>query len=302
MNPRTLAIVALAIVNVLYGLNYTIAQGIMPVYMHAPGLITLRAAGAVAVFWLLLVGQKLERIDRKDWFRMAVCGLFGVALNQTLFFWGLSLSTPINSAVMMTSNPIMVLLLSALLGLEALNLRKFAGILLGASGALWLILSAPGAEGFEAQASLGNTLVLLNAASYAIYLVLSKPLMRKYKPITVIRYVFTFGLPMTLVFGLPDLLNTELSIIPLEVWGRVAYVIVGVTILAYFLNLFALQHVNASLVSMFIYGQPLVAGLYSISVGKDHLTWITLACASLIFVGVYLVAFKTAKSQTKNLS
>ncbi len=302
MNPRTLALVALATVNVFYGLNYTIAQGIMPAYMHAPGLITLRAIGAVVVFWLLLVGQKLERVDPKDWFRIAACGLFGVALNQTLFFWGLSLSTPINSAVMMTSTPIMVLLLSALLGLEALNLRKISGIFLGAFGAIWLILSAPGAEGFEAKASFGNTLILLNALSYSIYLVLSKPLMRKYKPITVIRYVFTFGLPMTLVFGLPDLLHTDLTIIPLDVWGRVAYVIIGVTILAYFLNLFALQHVNASLVSMFIYGQPLVAGLYSISVGKDHLTWITLACASFIFVGVYLVAFKSTKRQTKGQS
>jgi len=221
--------------------------------------------------------------------RLAVAALFGVALNQIMFFEGLNLTSPINASIIMVGVPIIVLLLSSLFLSERLNMINISGVVAGFSGAAYLIYMS-GNHGNNSSSLVGNLLILGNATSYSIYLVLVKPLFRYYKPLTIVSWVFLFGALYVLPVTLPIALKENWGDIPLNIWMSIAYVIVFTTIIAYFLNNFSLSHLSPAANSAFIYTQPLFASLVALFIGIDHLKPMHLLAALLIFAGVYLVS------------
>jgi drug/metabolite transporter (DMT)-like permease len=293
MPSKFWAHIALFTVNLIYGINYTFAKDVMSGgHLEPFGFILTRVSGAVLLFWLVSSAIKHEKIEKRDMIKLALCGMTGVAINQMLFFKGLDLTTPINAAIIMTINPVLVLLMSAIFLSEKINAIKIMGVLLGLTGAFLLITQGRihDIQLIDSSTGLGNLLVLINAASYGVYLILAKPLMQKYSPITVIKWVFTFGLFMVLPFGWPEFRAAEWSSFDSGIWWRIGFVVLGTTFLAYLLNIFALKEVSPSVVSTYIYLQPLLAGLFAILLGSDQLNGLMILCALLIFAGVYLVS------------
>jgi len=282
------ALLAAFVANLIYGLNYVIAKGIMPDYLQPRSIILLRVTAAALVFGLISHFAYHEKVSRNDLLRLAVAAVFGVAMNQLMFFEGLNLTTPINASIIMVGVPIIVLGLSAVFLKEKLTIFKLAGVLLGFSGAAFLILNS-GSVSFASGKFTGNLLILGNATSYAIYLILIKPLLAKYKPMTIMRWVFFFGALYVIPISMKKALAENWAVIPLQIWMSVAYVIVFTTIIAYFLNNYSLSHVTPSANSAFIYTQPLIATSVSVIIGQDTPRIIHLIAALLIFAGVYLV-------------
>ena len=291
---------ALFIVNTFYGANHVIAKGIMPNILTPNVFILLRVAGATALFWLIrLFSKSREKVERKDLIRIAACGVFGVAVNQLFFFHGLNLSSSINAGIIMTLNPIMVVILSYFLLKEAITPYRVAGVLLGATGAGLLTLAS---SSENPELAVGDLFLLINAASYAVYLVLVKPLMSKYKPITVITYVFLFGLILVALFPLTlrDLAQTDFSLLQGVVLAKVLYVIIGVTFLAYLLTVYGLSKLSPSVSSAYIYTQPVLVIFFAILFAyigftEDYTNTITaqkIFYMILIFVGVYVTSLK----------
>ncbi len=299
MNRKISAHLLLIVANLIYGASYTIAKEAMPEYIQPFGFILIRVIGAVLLFWTLHIFVLDEKIDKKDYIRLAICGLFGVAFNQMLFFKGLSMTTPINAAIIMTCNPIMVLLFSALLIKETITIKKSIGIFLGICGAAILILGSTEAS-FSYNSFSGDLFVYLNATSYALYLVLVKPLMKKYQPITIITWIFTFGLIYVFPFGIQEMLYVEWSNLPLTIWGAILFIVVLTTCVAYLINISALKHLSPTTVSYYIYLQPLFAAIVAIGYGKDYVDFNKLSAAALIFAGVYLVSVNNKTTQIKN--
>lgn len=288
MNTSLLkAHLALFAVALIYALNYSVAKEVMPEYLQPQAFIFLRVVGASGLFWLFTTFSKFERIALADVPLFAACGLFGVALNQMLFFEGLNRTSPINAAIIMTTTPMLVLLLSAVLQKERLKPIKIVGVFVGAVGATYLITTGRGPTGFSGW---GDFLVFLNAASFALYLVIVRPLMGRYRPMTVINWVFFFGMLLAVPFGFCDVQNAAFATFPATVWWKIAFVIVAVTFLTYLFNTFALKTVSATTVSSYIYLQPLLAAIIAIAWGSDVLTLEKFFAALLIFTGVYLVA------------
>ena len=187
-NKSLAAHLALFCANLIYGINYSVAKDVMGQYVQPFGFILSRVIGATLLFWLAHSLFYSEKVDKKDLPKLFLLGLFGVAVNQLLFFKGLDLTTPINASIIMTSNPILVLIAANFLLKERLTLSKIFGILLGLTGALTLLFVKSDFS-FGSQTWKGDLMVFLNAASYGVYLVMVKPLMQKYKPITVIKWV-----------------------------------------------------------------------------------------------------------------
>ncbi len=294
---------ALLLVNVLYGANHVLAKGVMPRYLDPNTFILLRVSGAVFLFWMLLFTQKRKPIARADYGRFFAAGLFGVAVNQLFFFHGLNLSSAFNAGIIMALNPMMVVILSALIMKEKLSFQGYTGIAIGAIGAILLTLSSgklPGAS------PIGDLYLLINALSYALYLVFSKPLLQKYSPIQVITYVFSIGLILLLLFPptWTKLNNTHFDSIPVEAWYKITYVIIGVTFLTYLLTIFGLKYVSATVSSAYIYTQPVMVALFTfffayIGWAEDFSHTITserILYMLLIFTGVYLVSLRKSKS------
>lgn len=282
---------ALLLVALIYGLNYSLAKDVMPHYVQPRAFILIRAIGATFLFHLLGAFAGRDTIQRRHWPRLALCGLLGVAANQMFFFEGLNLTTPIQASVIMTVNPIVVMLLSALLLKTRIKAFRIVGIGLGLGGAVLLITQGQSLGSvFDQEASLGNLLVFCNASSYAAYLVVVKPLMAHYKAITVIKWVFTFGLLMVLPFAWQPIQAVQWQALPANIIGEIAFVVLGTTFLAYLLNIYALQIVSSTTVSIYIYLQPVFATMVAVLLGKDQLTLTAVLSAALIFMGVYLVS------------
>ena len=294
--------IALLLVNVLYGASHVLAKGVMPGFLSPTVFILFRVVGATALFWLVLILTKRSKIERKDFPLIALCGLFGVAINQLFFFHGLNLSSAFNSGIIMALNPIMVVILSFFLLKERLTAFKITGITLGATGAILLTLKASTHMG---DSRLGDLFLFLNALSYAIYLVLAKPLMKKYSPIQVITWVFTFGLFFVLLFPptLSELNQINFQRIPTEIWWKISYVVVGVTFLTYLLTIFGLKYLSATISSAYIYTQPVMVMLFTflfayIGWSEDYRSSITsekILYMLVIFTGVYLTSKSTSK-------
>ena len=296
MNSNLKAHLALLGANVIYGLNYSIAKDVMPDYILPFGFIFCRVLGALGLFWLVH-SFNYEKVAKRDFLLLAICGFFGVAANQLMFFYGLNITTPINAGIIMTSNPILVLIASAIILKNRITKTKLAGIFLGITGALLLLLFKTDFS-FGSETLLGDLFIFLNALSYGVYLVIAVPLMRKYSPITVIKWVFTFGFIFVLPFGVTQFSEIEWNSFSTDIWLKFGFVIVGTTFLAYLFNIYGLKKLSPSVVSTYIYLPPLLATIFAIWAGKDSLDWIKIAAAALIFSGVYMVSkTKTLKNQ-----
>jgi drug/metabolite transporter (DMT)-like permease len=261
--------------NLIYGANYSIAKQVMPEFIKPFGFIVIRVLVSAMLFWLIGLFIRDKKVDKADMPRLFFCGLFGVAINQLLFFKGLDLTTPINASLMMTTNPIMVLIAASLLIRERITGLKILGIIIGIAGASILLLW--GKEfSFQNASVAGDICVLINSLSFGVFLIIVKPLMQKYNTLTVMKWVFLFGSILVLPFGYSE-------------FNATAYVVIGVTSLAYILNVYALKNLSPSSVSVYIYLQPLFATLFAIMLGKDYLNSMHFVAAALIFTGVFLV-------------
>lgn len=291
---RLLAHLALAIVALTYGGNYLVAKGLMPDLVGPSGFIVLRVTGALLLFGLLLL-LRPQKVDRRDLPRMAFCGLTGVGINMLLFFNGLSETSPVNASLIMTVNPILVLLASSVaLGMPIIR-RRLYGVILGGIGAAAILVWSSSGSMVHATWQ-GDLMILLNATSYAFYLVAVKPLMAKYRPLTVITWVFLFGWLFSTPIGWNQAMAIDWSLFGPREWAGVVYVVGATTFLVYLLNIFALQQLPPTVVSVYIYLQPLLATLLSMAQahfgGTDYMVdtgWPLWAFGALIFFGVYLV-------------
>ncbi|WP_411029132.1 DMT family transporter [Spongiimicrobium sp. 3-5] len=290
MSKRTLAIMAAIGATTIYGLNHTIAKGVMPMYVKPYGFILLRVTGAAILFWGISFFGPKEVIERKDWGRVLVCSILGMAINMLAFFKGLELSTPINSAVLITISPIIVVVLSALFIKEKITLQKASGVLLGFIGALVLVLFGAEARIDAPNIPLGNALFIVNAASYGAYLILVKKLIEKYHPFTLMKWMFTLGILINLPVAFSEFSEIVWQDLPNEIIFAILFVIIGTTFFTYLFNIFALTQLKASSLSAFIYLQPLLGIIFALATGKDSLSMVKILAALLVLFGVYLAS------------
>lgn len=293
---RWKAHLALLMVALIYGANYTIAKNVLDQnYLQPNGFILLRVISGFVLFHLIHFAVIKEKVQRKDIGLLALCGLFGIAINQLFFFKGLGATSPVHASLIMVVTPIIVLSISAIYLKERISIVKVLGILIGMLGAMLLILK--GGSGKDSMSSvLGDLYILLNATSYALYLVLVKNMMKKYHPFTVMKWIFSFGLIVVIPFGTSDLIGVKWFEFPKEIWLAIAYVLLLTTFLAYLLNAYALAIVNPTTASSYIYLQPLIASSIAILWYNDQLSAVKVICGLMIFLGVFLISRNKKKA------
>jgi len=282
--------IALFLAQVLYAASFPIAKIVMEDIPYNV-LVILRVVGAVILFWLssLIINEKVER---KDFGRLILLAIFGVAINQTLFLKGLHLTSSIDAAIMMVTTPILVLIIAAIAIKEKISFLKFSGIVIGFSGAVFLALQ--GINTSDSDSSfIGDLYVFINALSWGTYLVLVKPLMKKYHTITILKWTFLFGLPLVLPFGIADAVNFNWENLETKIILFALFVIVFTTFVAYLLNTYALKELSPSIAGAYIYMQPLLTALIAIYIfHKADLSWQKIISALMIFAGVYIVSMQ----------
>lgn len=292
MSKRTLALLAAIGATTIYGINHTLAKGVMPIYVKPFGFIFLRVVGAAILFWAISIFGPKEKIEKKDWGRMILAAILGMVINMLSFFKGLELSTPINSAVLVTISPIIVVALSAFFLKERITLNKGLGIALGFIGAVSLVLFGAELRQDAPNIPLGNFLFIVNATAYGSYLIVAKKLVEKYHPFTLMKWLFTIAVVINLPITLPEFLEIEWTTMPLWVYAIVAFVIICTTFMTYLFNIFAMTELKASIIGAFIYVQPIFGIIFALLTGKDSLTLVKIGATALVLIGVYLASKK----------
>lgn len=291
MSPSVKAHVALFSAQIIYALNYSIAKDVMPIYVTPFGLVFLRIAGACVLFWIASFFITKEKIETTDLKKLIYISLFGVVINQAFFIYGLSLTKPINSAIIMISNPIAVMLFTLFILKEQITKLKILGLMLGITGALTLLLFK-GSFSLGSETAVGDAMTLVNSMSWAIFVVMIKPFMEKYQTITVMKWCFLFGLIYFFPVGIKDAFAINWAQLPTSIIFAILFIVIATTFFAYLLNMYALKALSSSVVSMYIYFQPFLATLFAVWLGKDEITPIKLLSALFIITGVYLASRK----------
>jgi drug/metabolite transporter (DMT)-like permease len=284
--------IALFVAQIIYALNYSVAKGLMPQFIHPLALVFLRIVGAALLFWLLSLFVRTQKVERQDMIKMIWLALFGVVINQVFFIWGLSLTTPINSSIIMISNPIMVFIFTLFVLKERITVMKSTGLGLAITGAV-LILRYRGNFEVGSDTIAGDIMTLINSASWAIFVVMVKPIMMKYNTVTAMRWMFLFGSIYILPIGFMNFFETNWQAFTSHAIFGVFFVVVATTFFAYLLNIYGLQELSPNTVSAYIYLQPFLATLFAILIGEDILTPTKLVSGFLIILGLYLINKKT---------
>ena len=301
MNQRNIALLFAFLAALIYGVSYTVAKDVMPLYVKPYAFIILRVLGATVLFWGISIFAKKEKIEKQDYLRIVLAALFGASFNMLSFFKGLSLTTPISASVIMLTTPILVLVLSTLLLKEKVNLTKVVGIAVGLTGAFILIMYGQ-SIGVGENAFLGNFLIFVNATIYSFYLILVKRLIDKYHPLTFIKWVYTAGLFIVIPFGFSELLEVQWHLLPTDIVLKAGFIVVFTTFFTYLFNLFALTKLKPTTLSIFIYLQPVIATVYALITNSDHLSTVKVAATLLIFIGVYMVTILNKPKQNKSVN
>src|SRR5262249_7185018 len=236
----------------------------------------------------------LRRMPAKDFRWLLLCSAMGIIGNQLLYLKGLSLTTVINTTLLNTTMPAFTLFVSILFGYDRLSLRRVMGILLAATGVIYLV--NPLRADLSHETTIGNLLIMGNSLLYSAYIVASKDLFERYGALNVITWLFLLSAILAIPIGIYNITYEELVNVGLKVWMLIALIILLPTVGAYYLNSWALVKVSPSTVAVYIYLQPLIAfGVTPFLLGE---TWSrrTVVAAALIFTGVAIVT-KRGRSQ-----
>ncbi len=300
MNKKLKAHIAVLLGNFFFGSAIVAVKHLSPSLMQPLALNVIRVSVALFLFWLLfLVKPSHALIQKKDIPLFLLCAATGVTINQILFIKGASLTSPIHTSLLALTTPVAITIIAVWLLKEKLTSNKVIGLILGISGAAILILSKDQVN--KSSSMLGDVYVIINAASYAFYLVLVQPLMQRYKSVHVIRWIFLFGALMIVPIGWNDFTQINWAGFMWSHWLALSFVVLGATFFAYLFIIYGIANLGSSITGTYIYTQPVFATITSMILFNEHLSIIKIFSAILIFAGVYFVNRKKILTTAEGL-
>jgi drug/metabolite transporter (DMT)-like permease len=277
----------------VWGMNFAFVKHVLE-NVGVQAFMFVRFAVLPLLGFALLVAIFRSRLvhtwpRREDLGRFVACGLIGHALHIGAVMYGMDLSTPFSSSLVLTAGPLFTLIILALLGVERLRLRQVVGTLVALAGIV-VFLSDKFAAGF-ARAGVGDLVLLLAAALFALYTVLAQPLAQRYGPLIVLSYTLLFSAPPILLWTLPGFLATPLA-------AYSASVLVGLfwaVVVSSFFGWLAWTWVNAvrgvGRSAPFTYLMPPTAGLVAWLTLGEAFTPLKIAGAVVTMAGVAYAQF-----------
>ncbi len=276
---------SLLAVQVLFGINYLVSKDIVSVLPPAAWAV-LRSSAAFAIVAVIALAGRRRLPPRRDVFILAIAAQFGVVLNQGLFLEGLARTTVGHSALLCAQIPTFVLVFSVLARQETLTLRKGLGLIAGLAGVA-VLLQADRFR-FDSATLAGDLLTLANAASFAVYLVLSRRLMARNDPLAATAVVFFFGALGMLAWGGRSLGGIDPAAFDAGLWTAMAYAVVGATVATYFLNMWAVKRVVATRLALYIFLQPVIAAALGVALRGEAVTPRFVTATALVFTALLL--------------
>ncbi len=272
-----------------WGLMAPIGKDAMTHGLDGLTMVTFRVVGACILFLITSFFAPKEKVPMRDKLMFIGAALFGLVCNQCCYTMGLSITSPINASIVTTSMPIFAMILAALILKEPITSKKALGVLMGCSGALILILTSASHASDKVGDIRGDLLCLFAQFSFALYLSLFSPLIRRYNVFTTNKYMFLWATLMLLPFTFTYVSDVLSKPIPATTWWEAAYVVIVGTYLGYILTMIGQRTLRPTVVSVYNYVQPIVSVIASLLMGVGVLKPSHALAVILVFSGVWLV-------------
>ena len=300
-NNKIQAHAAIFFANVIFGLGVPVTKILLEDWVSPMTYMAVRCLGAAIIFWIIAAFMKSEHVERHDLLVIMVGGLMGVVVSQTLTAWALNYTSPVYFSLIATLTPVAVMLMAALFIGERITGLKFLGVLLGIGGAVLMVVMGQ-TSGSGSNDLLGITLAILSVLTWAIYMIITRKVAQKYTPVTQMKYVFLISAVVTVPLAWSELSAQPLFSADTFGWDgalEMGFIVLGATVLGYFLIPFAMKSLSATTVSIYTNLQPMVASFVAIFIGQDRLTWDKPVAAILVLLSAYIVTVVTTKSENK---
>lgn len=279
-----------------WGLMAPLGKDAMTHGLDGIDMVTFRVLGGCVLFWVTSLFVKHEHVPLKDKLMFAGAGLLGLVTNQCCYTIGLSITSPINASIVTTSMPIFAMILSAIILKEPITGKKALGVLMGCSGALILILTSASAVSDKVGDIRGDLLCLGAQFSFALYLALFNPLIRRYSVFTTNKWMFLWASLMIVPFTGSHVAAIEWGNVPMKSYLEAAYIVIFATYVGYILTMVGQRTLRPTVVSVYNYVQPIVSVIFSVIMGIGIFQWSHSLAVVLVFSGVWLVNKSRAKA------
>lgn len=281
---------------IMWGLMAPIGKDAMSSGVDGFSVVLFRVIGGALLFYIASLFGPKEKVSRKDKLLFACAAIFGIICNQCCFTIGLSITSPGNASIMTTSMPIFAMVLSFLILKEPITWKKLGGVLIGCAGALILILTSASAHDAKVGDIRGDLLCLGAQCSYALYLSLFNPLIRRHSPLTVNKWMFLWAaVILTPFLGIHTITSIQWADVAGQTWWDVAYVVFFGTFVSYLLCINGQRTLRPTVVSIYNYVQPLVSVTVSVLCGLGMFKWSQGVAVVLVFTGVWMVTKSKSK-------
>lgn len=282
-----------------WGLMAPLGKDAMTHGIDGLDMVSFRVTGGALLFWITSLFVRKEYVPKKDILRFAGAGFFGILTNQCLYTLGLSITSPVNASIVTTSMPIFAMILAAIILKEPITGKKAIGVLTGCAGAIILILTSAAAVTDKVGDIRGDLLCLGAQFSFALYLSLFNPLIKRYSVFTTNKWMFLWATIFVLPMTSPRLIAHDWASVPLKTWLEIGYVVLFGTYIGYIFTMIGQRTLRPTVVSVYNYVQPMVSVGVSLAIGIAVLQWSQALAVVLVFMGVWLVTKSRAKADKK---
>ena len=296
LNQKLKGHAAIFLANTIFGLGVPVSKALLDSWVTPMGYMASRSFFAAIIFWLIACFLPKEHVERKDLMVILFGGLLGFVISQSLTAWALDFTTPVYFSLIAALTPVGVMLMAALFIGEKITWIKVLGVILGIVGALLMLV-----KGWQAGAGkndvLGIFLAILSVLTWAIYLIVTRKVSQKYSSVTQMKWVFLISAIVTVPIAMPEFGAQALysSAVNWEGIAEMAFLVLGATVLGYFLIPVAMKTLHATTVSIYTNLQPIVASMVAIFVGQDFLSWDKIVAAALVLLSAYIVTNATGE-------
>lgn len=278
---------------ICWGLNEPANKAIIPDWISASGVALARIFGATVIIWILSLFFKKEKIQRGDW---KLLWASAVMMLGFVYVFSLAFNTasPIDIAIILTFQPILVVVINAIFKHEHVSLLEVAGMVIALGGALLVIL---GGGSFDSGRLVGDLFAVVCAITYAIYLVIIEGPSQRYGTISLMKWVFLFTsiLALPLIFTIPAGMPifTHGKALP---WLLLGFIILFPTVYCYMVTPPAIRLVGSEVLAFYQYLVPVITTVVAIAAKMDSFHWYQPVSFIIIVCGVILVNYAKART------
>lgn len=279
---------------ICWGLNEPANKAIIPDWISASGVALGRIFGATIIIWVLSLFFKKEKIQRGDWKLLWASALMMLGFVY-VFSLAFNTASPIDIAIILTFQPILVVVINAIFKHEKVSVLEVVGMLVALGGALLVIL---GGGNIDSGRLVGDMFAVVCAVTYAIYLVIIEGPSKRYGTVSLMKWVFLFTaiLALPLIFTIPhDMpILTHAKALP---WLLLGFIILFPTVYCYMITPPAIRLVGSEVLAFYQYLVPVITTVVAIAVKMDSFHWYQPVSFIIIVAGVILVNYAKAKTK-----